>query len=78
VELAEKMAAEYRKVLTVKLTYEMFDWLSRIALYERVKKSELIRRWIGEKIHSYERNPRFLQFEKELRMYGKLRELGKY
>ena len=53
--------------LTVRIDYPMDKQLEQIALFERkTGKSALVRDWITDKLHTYERNPQYLRWLKQL------------
>jgi len=55
----------------LRVTDELLDWMDLISEFELIKRSELLRQWIREKIDTYKRNPRFKTFLKIQREKGR-------
>jgi len=62
---------EYGYPVGLRLSAELFDWLDLISEFELIKRSELLRRWIREKVDKYLRDPRFKRFLKIQREKGR-------
>ncbi len=63
-EVISAMDEQFPIVLSVRIDDEMHEKLKLISLYEKMKKSELVRRWLLEKIRTYERNPAYKRWLK--------------
>lgn len=62
------MAEKYVEQVNVKISHQMRVLLRIVSKYETLKMSELVRRWINERLNTYMRNPQFkrwLKFHKE-------------
>jgi len=60
----------YDYVLAVRIERDLVQWLNLIALFERIKTPELMRRWISSQVLKYQRNP---QFKSWLRQYREIK-----
>ena len=71
------MSSKYLQQVNVKLSHEMKMLVDIVCKFETMKQSELIRRWINDKLNTYMRNPQFkrwLKFHKqEAEIVGKIR-----
>jgi len=56
----------YDYPLGIRITWETLRWLEKIALFEHLKVTELVRKWISDQILKYQRNPQFKAFLKQL------------
>jgi len=60
--------SKYIEQMNVKISNDMRILLDIICKYEQLKQSELVRRWVSDKLNTYMRNPQFkrwLKFNKE-------------
>jgi hypothetical protein len=65
-ETQQKRELQFNIVLSIKIDMETHRQLEQIGLYERKKTSTLARDILIEKIHTYQRNPSFKRFIKQL------------
>jgi hypothetical protein len=56
----------YPVEISVRLDWPSLSMLDKIAMYEREKRATMARRILIEKIQTYERNPSFKRFLKQL------------